>query len=269
VVSGHRRHELQGLRGDSLSFPNLLTNAPDSCLLGTFAPTTTGTFADVTLPPGYCEWFLVTGVNGQGEGTAGNGTAGAQILNPTGACVPRLVINEVDYDQVGTDTTEFIEIFNPSLVPQPLSELRLVLINGTGMSEYQRANLSSGPPYLQPGEYLVVADIAVNVAPGADVIRFMAASDNVQNGAPDGIALWNTATNTLIDALSYEGSITNAFISGAPGPVNLVEGTATSAADTNSFTASLVRLPNGSDTNNAQSDWALSMTPTPGSANLP
>ena len=30
-----------------------------------------------------------------------------------------LVINEVDYDQIGSDSAEFIEIYNPS--PSPIS----------------------------------------------------------------------------------------------------------------------------------------------------
>jgi hypothetical protein len=39
----------------------------------------------------------------------------------------RLVINEVDYDQVGTDLNEFVEIFNGTGRPVELSNLALVL----------------------------------------------------------------------------------------------------------------------------------------------
>jgi hypothetical protein len=51
--------------------------------------------------------------------------------------------------------------------------------------------------------------------------------------------------------------------------VNLVEGTATHAADSNTVVQSLVRLPDGNDTNDAATDWAVSSTPTPGTANVP
>jgi hypothetical protein len=95
--------------------------------------------------------------------------------------------------------------------------------------------------------------------------------DNVQNGAPDGIALVDTtgATPTVIDALSYEGSITAAMLTGFPAPVSLVEGTALAAtvADSNTTAASLCRAPNGQDTDDAATDWKLCTVPTPGAAN--
>jgi hypothetical protein len=90
------------------------------------------------------------------------------------------------------------------------------------------------------------------------------------SGAPDGIALVNTTTSTLIDALSYEGPMTSVTIAGL-GPVSLVEGTVLPAtvADSNTAPGSLCRLPNGTDTNNAATDWAFTGTVTPGAANVP
>ena len=73
----------------------------------------------------------------------------------------------------------------------------------------------------------------------------------------------------MIDALSYEGSLTAVTFTGFPGTYNLVEGTAFSGADTNDNLNSLARLPNGTDINNASSDWALTTTITPGAANAP
>ena len=83
------------------------------------------------------------------------------------------------------------------------------------------------------------------------------------------------ATNNLVvDSLSYEGSITAATITGAPGTYNLVRGTPTTAADSQTVIASLVRLPNaglpnGGITANDVVDWSLSSNPTPGAANTP
>ena len=54
-----------------------------------------------------------------------------------------------------------------------------------------------------------------------------------------------------------------------PMPVNLVEGIATTATDSNGVDGSLARLPNGVDTDNAATDWAFSGSPTPGAANTP
>ena len=44
---------------------------------------------------------------------AGEGTAGQRLLNAGAACgtaSPALVLNEVDYDQPGADTGEFVEV---------------------------------------------------------------------------------------------------------------------------------------------------------------
>ena len=91
-----------------------------------------------------------------------------------------------------------------------------------------------------------------------------AVSDTIQNGAPDGIALVDGNTNTLVDALSYEGGMTSVDLPGV-GTVSLVEGTvlATATADNNTSVASLCRMPNGSDTDDANTDWKICATLTP------
>ena len=100
------------------------------------------------------------------------------------------------------------------------------------------------------------------------VIRFPGARDQIQNGPPDGVALIDTSTQTLADALSYEGPIERAFI--GPFAHTLVEGNPlpASVADSNSVTGSLARLPNGSDTGDAATDWAFTSTVTPGRENV-
>jgi large repetitive protein len=152
-----------------------------------------------------------------------------------------------------------------------LAPLVLVFINGTNKTEYKRIKLSDAGPTLPSGGYLVVANPGVmGIDMDALVIRFTAMADNIQNGAPDGVAIFNTATNTIVDALSYEGAITAAVITGAPGTYNLVEGTVlpTSVADSNTAAGSLVRFPNGADTNDAATDWKFTTLITPGGPNL-
>jgi hypothetical protein len=89
-----------------------------------------------------------------------------------------------------------------------------------------------------------------------------------QNGAPDGVALIDTGTKALHDALSYEGEIHSATIDGQT--YDLVEGTPLPATvvDSNTVDGSLSRLPDGTDTNNAATDWAFTATKTPGAANV-
>ncbi len=173
-----------------------------------------------------------------------------------------LVINEVDYDQPGVDSEEFVEIYNNTGSPISLANLVLVLMNGSNNTEYGRIDLSPIGS-LGAGEYLVVGTAtALALVPGG--VPTLSLS-TIQNGAPDALAIFDTASNTLVDALSYEGSVTAGVINGAPGTYNFVEGIATTAADTGA--GSLARLPNGVDTNDASSDWALTMTVTPGTAN--
>ena len=156
-----------------------------------------------------------------------------------------LVLNEIDYDQVGADSGGFVEIFNAGDGPADLTGIALVLVDGGTGDEYQRRALSGT---LAAGSYLVV-------------------EVDAQNGAPDGVALIDAA-GALLDALSYEGAIEAATIGTAT--YNLVEGTVLPAAtaDSNTAVGSLSRIPNGRDTNDAATDWAFTATVTQGAANV-
>jgi hypothetical protein len=157
-----------------------------------------------------------------------------------------LVVNEIDYDQVGTDGGGFVEIANTGSGAADLDGIALVLVNGGDGTEYERADLTGS---LAAGAYLSVAIES-------------------QNGAPDGIALIDTADGSLLDALSYEGEIHTAQISGQT--YDLVEGTALPAivADSNTADGSLSRIPDKHDANDAATDWAFTTTKTPGAANV-
>jgi hypothetical protein len=156
------------------------------------------------------------------------------------------VINEVDYDQVGADGDGFVELKNTGTAAIDLAGLALVFVDGADSAEYDREALTGS---LDPGAYLVVAGDA-------------------QNGAPDGLALVDTDDGALLDALSYEGGITAAVISGQT--YSLVEGTMLpeTVADSNTAAGSLSRIPDGADTNDAATDWVFTTTLTRGAANV-
>ncbi len=204
-------------------------------------------------------------------GALGSGTASANI-SISAASNGGLVINEVDYDMVGTDNAEWIEIYNAGNAPVSLSGKSLVLVNGANATVYATVDLSPAGT-INPGQYLVVGVDAVLGTLPASVLRVSlgTGNDKVQNGSPDGIALIDTTSGNLLDALSYEGSITSVSINGIPGTVSLVEGNAllSSVADSNSAAGSLCRIPDGSDTDDAATDWKFCATTTPGAANVP
>jgi large repetitive protein len=198
--------------------------------------------------------------------TATLGASTSDTMITVSSAAQHLVINEVDYDQPSTDTAEYLEIYNPTPAAISLTGYAVVLVNGSApASVYKTIDLGPGGSIPSMG-YLVIAPTGVTVPASAIKLDQGAVMDLIQNGAPDGIALINTTTGTVIDALSYEGSITAVTISGISGPVNLVEGTAAAAADVAS-TSSLCRSPNGRDMDNANSDWALCSTLSPGAAN--
>ncbi len=202
------------------------------------------------------------------EGTAHlSATVGADTttaLVHVQASVGALVINEVDYDQPGVDTAEFVELFNGSASTIDCSALALVFVNGANNVEYGRTPLSGS---LAPGEYLVVASTTVAaIDPSAKVIHFANPKDNIQNGSPDGIILLDTTAKTVIDSISYAGAITAATVTGLGATVNLVRGTTATATDKG--TVSIGRIPNGQSTGDDSKDWVSSATPTPGAANV-
>ncbi len=214
--------------------------------------------------------FTYTDLAGSGMATVtatlGGSTSNATVTVSTGA--NHLVINEVDYDQVGLDNAEFVEIYNPTPAAISLAGKQLLLVNGNGGAVYDTIDLSPAGS-LPAGGYLVIAGAGVVVSPPAIKLDPGWMSDEAQNGAPDGVALIDDTTHVLIDALSYEGAMTMVNLPGFPAPVSLVEGTMlpVATADSNTAAGSLCRSSEGEDTDDAAEDWSFCTTPSAGAAN--
>jgi imidazolonepropionase-like amidohydrolase len=192
-----------------------------------------------------------------------SGVMRTAALTITAGPAATLVINEIDYDQPGADTAEFVEVYNPGTSAFSLTGIAVVLINGSGGTEYGRATLDG---MLGPGEYLVIGIRGQTLAlpPGVRRVDF-GSTTSIQNGSPDGVAIVDTRDGRLIDAFSYEGEIRMATIGGRT--YSLVEGTALDARIADEGDGSLARVPNGQDTDNAAADWMLLTRPTPGAPN--
>jgi hypothetical protein len=136
------------------------------------------------------------------DGNADNMAANFSFSFDTNIVVTAdLVINEIDYDQPGTDRAEFVEILNKGETPVDLAGHSVKLVNGNGNFVYKTIDLPSF--ILPPGGYYVVCGDAANVY-NCD-LDVSPSSNLVQNGSPDGVALY--AGTMLLDTVSYEGDL--------------------------------------------------------------
>ncbi len=186
----------------------------------------------------------------------GNGDLEAIVALDAPSCaIDHLVINEIDYDQDGTNDAEFIEIFNGTGAGVSLNGLTVQLVNGTGggASVYQTiplpdTTLANDDYFVICGNAATVVNCDLDVVPDTNLI---------QNGAPDAVALVDP-TGALVDTVSYEGD------TGAP----YTEGSGVGLEDDpNIFYFGISRYPNGIDTDVNNSDLS-GRCHSPGMPNL-
>ncbi len=164
---------------------------------------------------------------------------------------PKLVINEIDYDQPGSDTGEFIELYNAGGADVSLGGYSVDLVNGSGGTVY---NLIALPAVtLAAGDYFVVCAQSATT-PNCD-LDITPDSNLIQNGSPDAVALM--LDGVVADTVSYEGDISAPYTEGSG--VGLVD-------DSGIPFAGISRLPNGADTDQNNLDLSLRCI-TPGAAN--
>jgi predicted extracellular nuclease len=104
------------------------------------------------------------------------------------AAGPPVFINEIHYDNTGTDTGEAFEIAGPA--GTSLAGWSVVLYNGNGGAVYNTIALTGTVP---------------NQQAGFGTLAFSLPTNGLQNGSPDGLALVD-AGSTVVEFLSYEGS---------------------------------------------------------------
>jgi predicted extracellular nuclease len=173
------------------------------------------------------------------------------ITFTTASVVPKVVINEVDYDQPSTDTAEFLELKNTGATAVDLDPFSVELVNGVngGAAVYRTFDLPSFS--LAAGDYYVICANPGTVA-GCD-LDAPVDTDLIQNGPPDAIGL--RSPGILVDAVSYEGSV--------PG---YTEGSGVGVEDNAVGTAGISRCPDGGDTDQNNVDFKTAPI-TPGAGN--
>ncbi|HNG95318.1 MAG TPA: hypothetical protein PLB32_21130, partial [Acidobacteriota bacterium] len=162
---------------------------------------------------------------------------------PVKAAATPVFINEIHYDNTGTDTAEAVEVAGPA--GTNLAGWRLIPYNGSGGASYSPIITLSGT--------------IPNQSNGYGTLNF--AISGLQNGAPDGVALVN-ASNVVIQFLSYEGTFT-ATNEAANGLTSVNIGV--SEAGTEPVGQSLQLIGTGTDYENFT--WSGPITSTPGAIN--
>ena len=174
-------------------------------------------------------------------------------------------INEVDQDQPGTDTLEFVELFGPANTP--LDGLVLVFFNGAGDLSYDVYDLD-GYTTDELG-FFVLGSTQV---PNVDAILNANAQGSIQNGQ-DAIALYEgNAADWPIGAPVSSSSIVDAMVySSDDGPDDVLSAALTpgqtilNVAGNSPFSFS--RVPDGGLISD-HSSYAIQL-PTPGYTNVP
>ena len=127
-----------------------------------------------------------------------------------GGPTPVFIINEVDADQVGTDSAEFVEIYDGGVGGASLTGLVLVLFNGATDLSYDAVDLDGFTT--DADGYFVVCGDAANVA--TCDLDALPNTNAIQNGV-DAVALYTgnatdfptgtaVTTDDLLDALVYD-----------------------------------------------------------------
>ena len=120
---------------------------------------------------------------------------------------PAVFINEIHYDNAGTDTGEAIEIAGPA--GTDLTGWTIVLYNGSGGAAYNTTSLV-GPLPDQGGGF------------GTALVSY--SSNGIQNGSPDGVALVDASNHFSFGPLTLAEGI-NSFAIRAVDPAGNTAGT--------------------------------------------
>lgn len=138
--------------------------------------------------PGFSDFGLLVFVEESGCLNMWDGDSWENVSCVTVA-TPEIWINEIHYDNVGTDTGEAIEIAGAAGVD--LSDYQIVLYNGLNGNMY--------------GSTITLSGILINDINGFGFQSFSYVG--IQNDM-EGIALVKVSTGNVIQFLSYEGSFT-------------------------------------------------------------
>ena len=199
-------------------------------------------YTDTSVTNGTTYYYVVTAVDESGnESDDSNEASATPDAPPGGGGTPW--INEIHYDNDGSDTGEFVEIAGTA--GTDLAGWSLVGYNGNGGGTYATVSLSGVLP--DEGGCRGTLDFAFA---------------GLQNGSPDGIALVDD-TGQVVEFLSYEGSLT-ATNGPAAGMTSIDIGVSEPTSSPVGYSLQLV----GTGSEAADFVWQAPAADSPGSRNV-
>ncbi|NAS30602.1 T9SS type A sorting domain-containing protein [Flavobacteriaceae bacterium R38] len=153
-------------------------------------------------------------------------------------------INEIHYDNAGTDENEGFEIAGPA--GTDLTGYTVVLYNGSNGLPYNTINLSG-----------ILTDSGNGFGFSSQILP----TNGLQNGAPDGLALIDTGNN-VIQFLSYEG-----VVNASGGPASGLSSTDIGVAESSSTPIGNSIQLTGTGTTFSDFTWQAELTSTFGTVN--
>jgi hypothetical protein len=118
------------------------------------------------------------------------------FMIPIGLLAQNIWINEIHYDNAGTDAGEFIEVVLENPGNYTLANFSIVLYNGNNGASYDTKTLDLYTVGATVGNFKFYT------------FDYTAATLSIQNGAPDGMAVAYNGVVVPGQFLSYEGTLT-------------------------------------------------------------
>jgi hypothetical protein len=173
------------------------------------------------------------------------------ILIASGLMAQNIWVNEIHYDNTGTDENEFIEVVleNPGLYN--LADFSIILYNGNNGGSYDTRTLDNFTMGSVSGNFTLYW------------FNYTANGGSIQNGAPDGMAI--AYQNNLIPGqfLSYEGT----FMA-IDGPASGVTSTDIGVSESSSTPVGYSLQLSGSGTTYGNFIWQSEQPNTAGTLNI-
>ncbi|WP_462164238.1 endonuclease [Pseudoalteromonas xiamenensis] len=206
-----------------------ITRQSDTSAEATLATVTTTSYIDNSVINGVRYQYRLYAQNNLGNQST---AASTSWLTPATSVTDGIWINELHYDNDGTDVNEGVEVAGNAGLN--LNGWQLIAYNGNGGAAYKTVALSG---------------TLSNQSNGFGTASF--AISGLQNGGPDGIALVNAA-NQVVQFISYEGSFT-----ATDGPAKGVTSQDIGLSESTTSPVGKSLQLKGSGTNSSAFTWAL------------